>query len=199
MSNYSLFFRRNEGFTLIETLVVILILSIMAMVVIPRMTTFFNNERENTAITTGLIVKTFDDSFLKGNINYLTVHLYDPWEDELSVSGGADTNDILRRRNAISVLRLKDDKFEYATRDILKARDFPSSFRFEEIVLSSGEIIKNGNVMLPFYPEGYSDDMIMHVLLNDADRISIKIRKYLKEPIVLPGYVTFEESEGASI
>lgn len=194
MSDLRLNLKRSEGFTLIETLVVVVILSIMATIVVPRMTTFFNSERESIAMATGLIAKTFDDSFLKGNINYLTIHLSSPWEDELSVSGGSETTAILRRRNAISVLRLKDEKFEYADKGVLKARDFPSSFRFEEVVLSSGEIIKDGNVMLPFYPAGYSDDAIIHVLVNSSDKISIKIRKHLKEPQVLEGYVVFDEN-----
>lgn len=193
MPDFCRLLKRNEGFTLLETLIVVVILSIMAMVVVPRITTFFNSQRENTAIATALIAKTFDDSFLQGNINYLTIHLYSPWSDELSASDGSDA-DILQRRNAMSVLRLKDGKLEYAEKNILKARDFPSSFQLDEVVLSSGEIIKDGNVLLPFYPAGYSDDVIIHVLINGSDRISIKIRKYLKEPQILTGYVNFDNA-----
>lgn len=185
--------KHNEGFTLIEIMIVIVILSVMAMVALPRMTSFFNSERENTAITTGLIVKTFDDSYLNDNINYFTVHLYDPWEKDKEQSD-SESEEIHSKRNAISVLRLADGKFSQVERSILKPRDFPDSFRFEEAVLSSGEVIKNGNVILPFYPDGCSDNIILHVLLNGSDKISIKIMKHQREPRVVPGYALFDES-----
>jgi len=182
----------NEGFTLIEILIVIIILSIMMLAVVPRMTAFFNNERENTAITTALIVKTFDDSLLNENINYLSIHLYAPWRQE-EQPPDSESADVYSRRNAISVLRLVDGKFTQHKKNILKPRVFPDSFRFEEVVLSTGEVIKNGNVLVPFYPAGFSDNIILHILLNDSDKISIKIRKFLREPLVVNGYAEFDE------
>ena len=184
----------NKGFTLIEILIVIVILSIMILVAVPRITTFFNTERESTAITTALIVKTFDDSFLTENINYLSIHLYDPWQQEEPPPDSEDV-DMYSRRNAISVLRLVDGKFIQHNKNTLKPRVFPDSFRFEEVVLSTGEIIKNGNVLVPFYPAGFSDNIILHILVNNSDKISIKIRKFLREPVIASGYAEFDEVE----
>ena len=185
---------KNEGFTLIEILIVIIIISIMALAVIPRMTTFFNNKRENTAITTSLIVKTFDDSFLSENVNYLSIHLYDPWQQEEQLTD-SESADIYSRRNAISVLRLVDGKLTQHNKNTLKPRVFPDSFRFEKVVFSTGEVIKNGNVLVPFYPAGFSDNIILHILIDDSDKISIKIRKFLREPVVVDGYAEFDEIE----
>ncbi|MCL1911195.1 MAG: prepilin-type N-terminal cleavage/methylation domain-containing protein [Leptospirales bacterium] len=187
----------NEGFTLVEILIVIIIISIMALAVVPRMTVFFNSERENTAITTSLIVKTFDDSFLNGNVNYLSIHLHGPWQQQEDPAD-SESADIHSRRNAISVLRLVDGKFTQHNRNTLKPRDFPDSFRFEEVVLSTGEVIKTGNILVPFYPAGFSDNIILRILLNDSDKISIKIRKFLREPVVVNGYAEFDEIEAGA-
>lgn len=191
MRAFGFFSKNNGGFTLIETLVVLALIAIMSAITLPRFTSFFNSDRENTAIATSLIVRTFDDAFINGNINYLTFHLYDSLEEETENMA----SDIFSRRNAMSVLRLEEGVFTDAKREILKARQFSSSFRIEEAVISSGEIIASGSLIVPFYPGGYSDNVIIHVLLNDDRRISIKIRKYMKEPEVLEGYVSFEGEE----
>ena len=184
----------NRGFTLIEVIIVLVVISIMTLAVAPRMTNVFSTERENTAIVTGIIAKTFDDSFLNSRTNYLTIHLYEPDETFLKTDDSG-MREIFSRNNGISVLRLEDGSFKDTDREILKHRDFPESFRFEEVVLSSGEILKRGSVMVPFYPEGYSDDMIIHVLVNDENRLSIRMRKYMKEPQVVPEYITFEDTD----
>jgi len=180
----------NSGFTLIEMIIVIVIMSILALSVGPRMTSFFSTERENFAISTGLITKIFDDSYLNNRTNYLVIHLYETGDGSLE-----EKSEIFRRNNGLSVLLLEDGVFKDNKRKILKNRAFPESFRFEKVVLANGEIIAMGSVLIPFYPQAYSDDVIIHVLVNDEERWSIKIRKYLKEPEVIPGYVLFENNE----
>jgi prepilin-type N-terminal cleavage/methylation domain-containing protein len=182
----------DRGFTFIEIMVVLVVISIMALAVAPRMTNFFKNERENSAILTGLIAKTFDDSFLNDRINYLAIHLYDPG-DEASETADKKLKDIFSRRNAVSVLRLENGAFTDNRRRILETRNFADSFRLQEVILSSGEIMKRGTVIVPFYPRGYSDDVIIHVLMNGTDRASIRIRKHMKEPQVAPEYIGFDD------
>jgi prepilin-type N-terminal cleavage/methylation domain-containing protein len=113
----------DSGFTFIEIMVVLAVMSIMALAVAPRMTNFFKNERENSAILTGLIARTFDDSFLNDRINYLAIHLYDPG-DEANETADKTLKDIYSRRNAVSVLRLEDGTFRDNRRRILESRSF---------------------------------------------------------------------------
>ncbi|MCU0821660.1 MAG: prepilin-type N-terminal cleavage/methylation domain-containing protein, partial [Spirochaetes bacterium] len=58
-------FLNNRGFTLLEIMVVITIISIMTLLVLPRISRLFDTKRNNFFILTTVIAKTFDDSFLK--------------------------------------------------------------------------------------------------------------------------------------
>jgi prepilin-type N-terminal cleavage/methylation domain-containing protein len=179
--------RDNSGFTLIEIVVVIAIVALMFMIAAPRVSRVFNSQRENFAIFTGMIVRTFDDAFLHNRTNYLTVHLLsaDP-EDTLG------HKDVFNRHNGISVLNIVEGEFVESKLKSLKFKEFSDSFLIEEVLLSTGEKITNGNVMIPFYPQGYSDNVIIHIMVNGGQQWSIRIVKHMKEPKVLEGWITHE-------
>jgi prepilin-type N-terminal cleavage/methylation domain-containing protein len=181
----------TSGFTLIEIVIVIVVISILFMVVTPRVSRIVNTERDNFALFTGLIAKTFDDSFLHNTINYLVIHLPNPELEESESESG-----ILNRHNAVSVLNIINGSYVENKRKTLKWRKFsPSKFLIEEIVRPNGEKLTSGNVWIPFYPQGYSDNVIIHILVNGAQKWSIKINKYIKEPKVLEGYVTYQPED----
>ncbi len=181
----------TDGFTLIEIVIVIVVLSILYMIVTPRVSRIINTERDNFAILTGMIVKTFDDSFLHNTTNYLVVHLQNPDLEETE-----SEDDFKNRNNAVSVLNVVSGTWIDNKRKSLKWRKFsPAKFLIEEVVLQNGEKLTNGIVRIPFYPQGYSDNVIIHVLVNGTQKWSIKISKYIKEPKVLEGYVTFRTED----
>jgi prepilin-type N-terminal cleavage/methylation domain-containing protein len=176
------------GFTLIEMVIVIVVVSILFLIVTPRITRVINSERNSFAILAGMIAKTFDDSFLHNRINYLVVQLQNPNPDEAELS-----KDISGRQNAVSVLSYVNRSFVENKRKSLQAREFPpDKFLIEEVLLANGEKLTSGYVLIPFYPQGYSDNVILHILVNGEVRRSIKIDKNIKEPEVLEGYATFE-------
>ena len=83
-------------------MVVIAIVAILFMIAVPRVTRMFSTQRENFAIFTGMIVRTFDDAFLHNRTNYLTLHLQSPDpEDSLGQT------DVFNRSNGISVLNYR--------------------------------------------------------------------------------------------
>jgi prepilin-type N-terminal cleavage/methylation domain-containing protein len=178
----------TEGFTLIEMVIVIVVVSILFLIVTPRISRVLNSERNSFAILTGMIAKTFDDSFLHNRINYLVVQLNNPNPDEAELN-----KDISGRRNAVSVMSSVNRSFVENKRKSLQPREFSSDkFLIEEVLLASGEKLTNGYALIPFYPQGYSDNVILHILVNGEVRRSIRIDKNIKEPEVLEGYVTFE-------
>lgn len=184
-------FGRDDGFTLIEIVIVMVVISIMAMMVAPRLSRFLGNERKDFNMLTGLVTRTFDDAFIHGDVNYLAVHLHEPFTDDT----GEETEDVLQRNNAVSVLQRSEGKFVDHGRKSLQKMQFDDSFKLEEALLSTGEKITSGNVLIPYYPQGYSDNVIIHVLVNDEEQWSIRIFKHLKEPEVKYGYVSFEIEE----
>ncbi len=184
--------KKEDGFTLIETIIVIVILSITTMAVIPRMTSYFSNKRENFAVATGYLARTFDDAYLNNKINYLVIHLYDPGTaaDEEENENRAS---LLGRNNAFSVLNVVEGTFVLNERKILKPREFSESFRLDKVILADGREFTMGNVLVPYYPQGYSNDLLIHVTANDDERWTIKIRKYFKEPEVVEDHIVNKE------
>jgi prepilin-type N-terminal cleavage/methylation domain-containing protein len=179
----------QKGVTLVEILVAALIISILVGTVGPRVSGFFSSKRENLVIFTGIIKKVFDDAFLNDRVNYLVIHLSD---SALLESDEEEESDLLTRENGISVANLVEGRFVESKRKLFKHKRFPDSFRIDEVVLHTGETITSGNVMVPFYPQGYSDNVIIHLIINDEERISVRIYKQLKEPEIEKGYTFFD-------
>ena len=177
----------NGGFTLIEIIVVVAILAILFMIAAPRITRVFSTQRENFAIFTGMIVRTFDDAFLHNRTNYLIVHLQDPDPED-----PFGQKDVFSRRNGISVVNIVDGEFVESKLRSLRFKEFSGSFLIEEVLLSSGEKITRGNAWIPFYPQGYSDNVIIHVMVNGDRQWSIQIEKHIKEPKVIEGWIAHE-------
>jgi prepilin-type N-terminal cleavage/methylation domain-containing protein len=184
-------FGRDDGFTLIEIAIVVVIISIMGLMVAPRLSRFLGNERKDFALLTGLIARTFDNAFIHNEVNYLAIHLYEPFDDET----GESIEDVFKRDNAVSVLQRRDGKFVDHERKSLHQMQFGDSFKLAEVLLTTGEKITSGTVLIPFYPQGYSDNVIIHVLVNDEEQWSIRIFKHLKEPEVKYGYIDFENEQ----
>jgi prepilin-type N-terminal cleavage/methylation domain-containing protein len=182
--------RGNKGFTLVELIIVVVILSILSLVVAPRITNIFDSRRSNFTILTTIIAKTFDDSFINERLNFLLIHLFEPG------SGTATEGEVFFRNNGVSVV-VRNDNGDYIDHPnkLLQYKQFSDSFRIEEIILSTGEKITEGNVLVPFYPAGYSDNVILHILVDDEERWSVKIFKMRKEPEVVPEYIDFSYKE----
>jgi prepilin-type N-terminal cleavage/methylation domain-containing protein len=179
----------NKGFTLLEMIIVMVIISIMALLIAPRLTDILGSRRGNFIILTSIIAKTFDDSFIRGNVNFLIVHLYEPDTDS---EPGANA-DIFSRRNGISVVNLDEEgKFIDSKNKLLQFKGYPSSFKIEKVLLSTGEKITQGNVIIPFYPNGNSDDVIVHILVNDEEQWSLRMFKLKKEAHIAYNYIDFE-------
>jgi len=94
----------ESGMTLIEIVIVLVIISVMAMLAVPRVSSFLGgSRREDFVIFTGMIAKTYDDSFLNDRTNYLVIHLNEgtPEPSELN-------KDVFSRHNGLSVVNLVD-------------------------------------------------------------------------------------------
>ncbi len=183
--------KNKEGFTLIEVMIVLAVLAIMALMVVPRLTSVMNKNDNNFKLFLTYITKTFDDAFLNDKTNFLVIHLYD--EDPAKI----DENEILNRRNGISVVNLDTEKnnFTETKSKILKNRKFGESFKIEKVLFPRGETISKGYALVPFFPHGFSENAIIHILADNEEQLSIRIYKHHKEPEFIKGYAVFEESK----
>ncbi|MBP7735816.1 MAG: prepilin-type N-terminal cleavage/methylation domain-containing protein [Spirochaetes bacterium] len=177
----------SRGFTLIEMVVVIAVISILAMIAVPRVTRVFSSQRQNFAIFTGMIASTFDDAFLKNREDILAVYLNAPDpEDPMG------QKEIFNRRNGIAVINSINGEFYDSKRKTLQFKQFSQNFIIEEVLTPTGETFTSGWIPITFYPQGYSNNYIIHVLVNGEQKWSIRIDKHLKEPKVMEGYASLE-------
>ncbi len=192
-NNFAVFLRKaiadKSGFTLLELIIVLVIISVMTLLVAPRLTVFLSGSRTNFTVFESLVTKTFDDAYLKKRTNFLVLHL---GEGPTELSDIAEK--IFSRKNGVSVVNFIGGTFKDSSNPLLSYREFPSSFKLEEVLLVSGEKVNTGNVLIPFYPNGYSDDVIVHILVGD-ERYSLRIRKYQKKPLITDDFISFDYEE----
>lgn len=183
--------RNNDGFSLLEIIIVLTILSIMSILVVPRVSHYLSSSRTNFITATTMIAKTFDDSVLNNNLNFLIIHLH---ERDLDFTDD-DTQGVLHRTNGLSVANLDENKrFVDSTNKLLSRQLFNDSFILKKVLFTDGTSMSSGNVIVPFYPQGYSDNLIIHILVNNTDEWSIRIDKFQKEPVIQRGFDVYVEN-----
>lgn len=181
----------NNGFTLIEVITVLAIIGIMTVVMAPFLSNYFGPQRSQFIIVESVIAKTFDDSFIHKRTNFLAIHLHSPLSDD---SEEEENQPVFSRQNGISVVTMGNDGiFVDSKNKMLSPRTFSDSFKIEEVLLSNGEKISEGTVLVPFYADGFSDNVIIHILASNDIKKSIVINKMQKNPMKLNDYVNFQD------
>ncbi len=179
----------NNGFTLIELIVVIAVFSILSIVVMPRIINYLSSARDNFLIFSTIVTKTFDDAFINHRNNFIVIHCQSQENDIAEIP-----NTLFERTNGISVAILNDNsEFIDNPNKLLKNREFPDSFVIKEVLLPDGSSFTSGNVILPVYSSGTTSGAIVHILTNNEEEWSLIIKPYIKVPKVVKGYTTYED------
>jgi len=183
---------RNGGFTLVEIIVVMAILSVMAITLVPKISAFLGGGRGDLISFQGFVAKTFDNAFLRNETCFLAIHCYSP-------NPKSGQQDMLAHENGLSVLVMSDENSLVETkRRTLSRISFPDSFKIDEVILSTGETVRSGTAIIPFSADGYSDDTIVHISIHDVP-YSILIYKHIKSPRQISGSVTMDDMRRGNI
>jgi len=153
----------NRGFTFIELIVVLAILALVMTFTLPKLASLLGNERKESIIFKAYIEALVNNSFVNCKTNYLCINLSKSEDPDSKF-----TDNQYRDSNALVVYELIDGKFIQSKNQLLKPRNFSSSFILSEVILEGGRIISSGNVLIPFYSDGSSEDFKIKVLLDDS-------------------------------
>lgn len=164
----------DNGFTLIELIIVMAIIALMGVIALPKLSGFFGNERKESSILSAYIEAVTDDSFVKRKTNYLCIHLSRPGKKNAELF-----DDKFNETNIVSVYELKDGKFIRNSSNILRDRGFSSTFILDEVILEGGKVINSGNVLIPFYSDGTSVGFMIKINSGES-RLNIVKNKISK-------------------
>ncbi|MBN1501171.1 MAG: prepilin-type N-terminal cleavage/methylation domain-containing protein [Spirochaetes bacterium] len=186
-------FNNSRGFSLVEIIVVLSIISIMSVVAAPKLSIFFSGKRKNVSLVRNYIAKTFDDAFLNYRNNYLIIHLNEPDDKNADRSDG-----LFSGTNSLSVLNIENTKFVLSQEKLLQPLEFNNNFIFDSVLMDDTTEVQNGYVIIPFYKEGYSVNRIIYIRYNDDNYLTVFISKFEKEPYIFEGKLNYENIWKAS-
>lgn len=158
----------ESGFTLIELIVVILLISILMVFAAPRLdvSLFSDNERKLSAWIL-LTVKTLkENAFKTQTINTLHVDLD---ANRMWTSTGEVTDETPREN-------------EYV---------LPEGYHLMDVVFPEQDKITRGAASIRFYAKGYSDKALIHVEDDDDNRFSFLIEPFLPHVKISETYIEF--------
>jgi prepilin-type N-terminal cleavage/methylation domain-containing protein len=165
-------FRQNNGFTLIELIVVISLISLMFFFAIPRIQVDVLSD--NTRKVSRWIM--LNVSALKEK----AVHDQKRYALHLSL----DSNRLWVTNDTLS-----EEEFEEAA---ATGYNLPEEIKLLDVEYPDKEKISAGRADIYFYKKGYSDKAIIHIKNNDNEVLSFLIEPFLSRARLYNKYLEFE-------
>lgn len=162
----------HGGFTLIELIVVIALLSIMLFTAVPR---FQEVMTDDTRAVSRWILWSIPE--LKQQA------VTEKYRFTLNV--GLNDNKLW-----ITHETMDEEQLELAAD---AGYVFPEDIELLDVEFPDGKIITTGTAEINFYPKGYSDRAIIHVATEDDERLSYFIEPFLTYVKLLDSYVGYDD------
>ncbi len=167
-------FERIKGFTLIELIVVIALISIMLFLAIPRFQSdVFTDSTKKVSRWILYKVPALKENAFREQKRYV-LHV------------GIDSEKLWITHEGMS-----DEELQAAEMDGFK---LPDDIKFEDVEFPDEHIISAGRADVYFYEKGYSDKAIIHMVYDDDQRLSFLIEPFLPRVHLYNKYVGFEDS-----
>ena len=166
------FFGTENGFTLIEIAVVILLISIMLLVAVPRLPdSSLTDQTRKTKRWVILKVQDLKERAVQDQKTY-TLHV------------GIDSRQLWVTSDDMS-----DESKEQAEKNALKLEE---DLRVLDVEYPGDQKVESGRADIAFFAKGYSERAIIHMADNDA-RFSFQIEPFLSNVKLYNAYTGFEE------
>ncbi|MGD2269370.1 MAG: prepilin-type N-terminal cleavage/methylation domain-containing protein [Desulfobacterales bacterium] len=167
-------FRGNTGFTLIEIITVLALISLTLLITIPRIpSTLFTDETKKTSRWIIAKVQVLKDRAAREQKRY-----------SLNI-------DLSGRRFWISYDGMSQDERQAAEKQGFK---LPPNIRIRDVEYPDNKIVSFGQTEIFFYPKGYSDQAVIH-LESGEEQLSFRIEPFLSTVKLFEEYVGLQESQ----
>lgn len=165
-------FKQNKGFTLVEIMVVMILISLMLFFTVPRIqSSVFSGDSKDVTRWLILKIKSMKENALIDQKTYI-LHI-DIDSDKLWISHEGMTDE--------EYAQAKENEFV-----------FPKSIEVMDVEYPGAGVVINGETEVYFYPKGYSDKAIIHVADNRSEYRSYIIEPFLSKVKIIDLYYRFE-------
>lgn len=165
--------KQNNGFTLIELIVVISLVSIMLVFAVPRFHDTVLSDNTKT-VSRWIILKV-------QSLKQRAVHDQKLYALHIDI----DTDRLWITNESMS-----EEEVEKA---LLKAFELPDDISLLDVEYPEKEKVSSGQADIFFYKKGYSDRALVHISNEDNERFSFLIETFLSRVKLFEKYVSFEE------
>ena len=167
-------FERIKGFTLIELVVVVALISIMLFLAIPRFQSdFFTDSTKKVSRWIIYKVPALKENAFRKQKKYV-LHV------------GIDSEKLWITHDGMS-----DEELQDAEMDGYK---LPDDIKLQDVEFPDEQVISAGRADIYFYEKGYSDKAIIHMVHDDDNRLSFLIEPFLPQVHLYNKYVGLEDS-----
>lgn len=166
-----LHFRQNVGFTLIEVMVVVSLISIILFFSMPRFENYMllDGTKKASRWIIGKVKILKDNAVLKRQLYTLHVSL--------------DTNRLWSTNESMS-----SEEFKNAQN---QAYELPDEVKLLDIEYAGKGKVSFGEAEICFYKNGYSDKVFIHIENNENKRLSFLVEPFLSEVKLFEHYEDF--------
>jgi len=165
----------NRGFTLIELIVVITLISVMMFFAVPRLnTTLLTSDSRRVSTWMVLTVKALKQKSLREQ----RTHLLQVDLEKHKLTSAVETKAPEASEGKEAFEELNGGKEQAAKSEAL---ELPKGFRLTEVAFPGKTPISSGIAEIRFYPKGYSDHVLIHMEDSTGDRISFEIEPFLQQ------------------
>lgn len=166
-------FKRIKGFTFIELIVVIALISIMLFFAIPKFQgNFLSNSTKAVSRWILINIPNLKEKALEDQARYI-LHV-DLDDNKLWISRETTDNETLRSKE-------------------INSYQLPKDVKLLDVEFPNREAISVGQAEIYFDEKGYSDKAIIHIQNTDNERLSFLIETFLLHVRLYERYVGFSE------
>jgi len=172
-------FNNHQGFTLIELIVVISLISILLAFALPKLNVSFVTDHQRKLSTwIVLTVKSLKENALRDQTLYV---LNLDFDNQQMWTEKSVTKEETPEEKAVEEKKAPEEN-KYS---------LPEGYRLMDVEFVDDKKIKEGIVPIHFYPKGYSDKAIIHVQDENDNRSSYLIESFISHVKIHEEYIDF--------